>query len=121
MLPQAHPSSINEPMTSTHPTGGGWEGRQVARSSSHQKMSPDLGTGSQKDPALTQSPPHAEAANMPHGTSPQALNALVSALVPFKPQTSPKQQEHVLHNAYVRITSMNWSPRQIDHPEICSL
>lgn len=50
---------------------------------------------------------------MPGGTSPQALNALVSALVPFKPQTSPKQQEHVLHKGYIRITSMDWSPRQI--------
>lgn len=52
MLPQAHPSSINEPMTPTHPTGVGWEGRQVARSSSNQKMSPDLGTGSQRTQPL---------------------------------------------------------------------
>lgn len=52
MLPQAHPSSINEPMASTYPAGVGWGRRQLARRSSHQKMSPDLDPWSQRTQPL---------------------------------------------------------------------
>ena len=94
-------------------------GRYLAKTSSHQKISPDLDSGNQRIQSSHTAQPPVKAANAPHRISPQVMNTHFSYLIII--HFSDFSKRAGVHFAQLMLGQSLWTGFQGDHPAICGL